>query len=281
MRYGLYLPNFGAEIDPHRLCDLAQLAEKHEWDGFFLWDHILMSKSQKLPMVDPWVALAGMAVVTKNIRLGTTVTPVARRRPWKLARETASLDHLSNGRIILGVGLGEPGEAEYRSFGEADDPGVRAGKLDEGLEILTGLWRGKPFSFSGAYHHLEKMTFLPTPLQQPRIPIWVGGFWPNKPPFRRAAKWDGVIPLKKEGIWLEPSDVVEILDFIRPHRSADSRFDFAVIGNRHTKAKGGITGAGKVAPFIDAGATWWLESLYMQRNSHEDLAAQIRLGPPK
>ncbi len=126
-----------------------------------------------------------------------TVTPFARRCPWKLARETATLDQLSGGRLILGVGLGEPGKAEFEYFGESGEPKVRAAKLDEGLDILTGLWRGKPFSYEGEHFHLKKMSFGSRPVQTPRIPIWVGGFWPNKPPFRQAAKWDCVIPLKK------------------------------------------------------------------------------------
>jgi len=149
MQYGIYLPNFGDEISPRALADLACEAEEAGWDGFFLWDHILYSKTQKLRMVDPWIVLAAMAMKTERIRLGTSVTPLPRRRPWKLARETVTLDHLSNGRLILSVGLGEPGDAEFGQFGEETDVKVRATKLDEGLDVLAGLWRGKSFSHQG------------------------------------------------------------------------------------------------------------------------------------
>jgi alkanesulfonate monooxygenase SsuD/methylene tetrahydromethanopterin reductase-like flavin-dependent oxidoreductase (luciferase family) len=129
MHFGVYLPNFGAETSALALAELAREAEKAHWDGFFIWDHILANKNQKLPMVDPWVALTAVAMQTKRIRFGTTVTPIARRRPWKLARETTTLDNLSGGRLILSVGLGEPGDAEFEVFGEEADPHVRAEKL--------------------------------------------------------------------------------------------------------------------------------------------------------
>lgn len=280
MKYGIYLPNYGDEISARSLAELAACADDAGWDGFFIWDHILLSKSQKLPMVDPWVALTAMAMNTERIKLGTTVTPIARRRPWKLARETATLDQLSDGRLILGVGLGEPGEAEFEYFGESSDPKERAARLDEGLDILTGLWRGKPFSYEGEHFQLKKMSFVPTPVQSTHIPIWVGGFWPNKPPFRRAAKWDGVIPLKKEGIWLDPEDVREILEYVHKHRFEDSSFDVVVISNRDRKGKGGLKGVDLAGALADAGATWWLESLYMSRNDLHALRDKIAMGPP-
>lgn len=281
MDYGIYLPNYGDAIEAATLADLAMLAETSGWDGFFIWDHILMSKSQKLPMVDPWVALTAMAMRTERIRLGTTVTPLARRRPWVLARQTVTLDRLSDGRLTLGVGLGEPGEAEFEYFGESGDPKERAGKLDEALEVLTGLWSGKPFRYEGAHFQLQKMTFVPPPLQSPRIPIWVGGFWPNKAPFRRAARWDGVIPIKREGIWMGPDDVREIRDFVQQHRDDGSDFDLAVIANRNRKGKGGLQGVDHAGALAESGATWWLESLYMERNSISELKDAISLGPPR
>jgi len=279
MKYGIYLPNYGEELSALALADLAGEAEKAGWDGFFLWDHILGSKSQKVRILDPWIALTAMAMQTERIRLGTTVTPLARRRPWKLARETVTLDILSGGRLTLSVGLGEPQKVEFEMFGEDGDPKVRAARLDEGLEVLIGLWKGKPFSFHGQYYHVSKMTFLPTPAQSPRIPIWVGGFWSNKPPFRRAARFDGVIPLKKEG-WLTPEDVKMILEFILHHRKDQTPFDIAVIGSWNTERMKGIKGAKKVEIYAQAGATWWLESFYMQRNSNEKLRTRIRQGIP-
>ena len=171
MQHGIYVPNFGEETSVRSLATLAHEAEEAGWDGFFIWDHILYSKSSSLPMVDPWIALAAMAMTTERIRIGTTVTPLPRRHPWKLARETASLDHLSNGRLILGVGLGYPPDAEFSHFGEEANDRIRAAKLDEGLHVLAGLWSGKPFRHDGEHYHIKKMTFLPPVLQVPRIPI--------------------------------------------------------------------------------------------------------------
>ena len=171
VKFGLYLPNFGDAISAHAIADLTSEAESAGWNGFFLWDHILYSNTQLSPMVDPWIALTAAAVQTENIRLGTTVTPLARRRPWVLARTTATLDQLSNGRVILSVGLGEPAKVEFSMFGEQSDPKVRAEKLDESLEILNGLWKGEPFAHKGKHYQISKMTFRPPVVQQPRIPI--------------------------------------------------------------------------------------------------------------
>jgi alkanesulfonate monooxygenase SsuD/methylene tetrahydromethanopterin reductase-like flavin-dependent oxidoreductase (luciferase family) len=147
MKYGLYLPNFGAQHSARGLADLAREAEQAGWDGFFLWDHVIAGAEAGIPMVDPWVTLAAVAMNTQRIRIGTTVTPLARRRPWKLARETVTLDHLSGGRLILSVGLGV-GE-EFGPFGEPCSDRDRAVRLDEGLEVLAGLWSGEPFHFTG------------------------------------------------------------------------------------------------------------------------------------
>jgi alkanesulfonate monooxygenase SsuD/methylene tetrahydromethanopterin reductase-like flavin-dependent oxidoreductase (luciferase family) len=223
MQFGLSLPQFDAFGDVRKLVELAQAAEEAGWDGFFVWDHILFDDFWR-PMVDPWVALAAIAMATEHIRIGTLVTPVARRRPWKLARETVSLDRLSGGRLILGVGLGSPETWEYGFFGEETDNRIRAEKLDEGLAILQGLWSGEMFGFQGKHYQLEEMRFLPTPVQQPRIPIWVAGLWPNKPPMRRAARFDGAIPIKSPGT-LTPDDWREALAYINQHRTSDEPSD--------------------------------------------------------
>ena len=278
MKYAIYTPNFGDGVDPRTLIDLAKVAESYGWDGFFLWDHMLASKSQKMKVFDPWVVLAGIATVTQRINLGTTVTPVARRRPWKLARETVSLDQLSNGRLVMGVGLGEPPDADFEYFGDDPTPKGRAERLDEGLDILAGLWRGKPFSYQGKHYKVEKVTFLPAPVQKPRIPVWVGGFWPHKPPYRRAARWDGVIPLKNDG-WIGPQDIEEIMAFIRPLRIPEDRFDVAVIGSQPSLGKGAAVQK-KLAEFEKAGTTWWLEAFYLERQNAERFYKHIRQGPP-
>jgi len=277
MRYALYLPNFGAEHSARGLADLAREAEEAGWDGFFLWDHVNAGEAG-MPMLDVWVTLAAMAMTTSRIRLGATVTPLPRRRPWKLARETVTLDHLSNGRLTLGVGLGVP--EEFELFGENSDNKVRAIKLDEGLEILTGLWKGLPFEYHGQAYQVEKTTFRPPSLQQPRIPVWVGGWWPTKAPFRRAACWDGVIPLKQSGDnLLTPQDVQDVRAFINKERTSREPFEIAIISWTDPSDPGAATA--KVAAYAEAGTTWWLESLYMQQNSLEELRKRIRVGPPK
>src|SRR3990172_5166253 len=154
MHYGIYTPNYGAEMSARALAELAREAEEAGWEGFFIWDHIQVSKSLRAPVLDPWVTLAAIAVNTKRIRLGAAITPVARRRPWKLARETVTLDHLSNGRLIFGVGLGYQ-SGEFEDFGEEGDPKILAEKLDEGLDILAGLWSGEPFSYRGKHYQVN------------------------------------------------------------------------------------------------------------------------------
>ena len=279
LRFGLYLPNFGEGAYARTLAELALESEDAGWDGFFLWDHVMYSNPQHSPMVDSLTALAAIAAKTKRIRLGTTVTPLPRRRPWIVARQTVTLDHLSNGRLILGVGSGNPAYADFQMFGESGDEKNRAEKLDEALEILTGLWTGKQFSYKGKHYAIEKARFLPATKQKPRIPIWVGGFWPNKAPFRRAAKYDGVIPLKLASpIEPEPRDLRNILAYIKKHRKSTGPFDAAVIGWGTRKSH--TENARKIQHFAEAGMTWWLESLFLQRNSLKEMKRIIRKGPP-
>jgi alkanesulfonate monooxygenase SsuD/methylene tetrahydromethanopterin reductase-like flavin-dependent oxidoreductase (luciferase family) len=280
MFYGIFTPNFGEETTPLMLAELAAEAEKTGWDGFFIWDHIVYSRNQKLPLYDPWVTLAGIAMRTEHLRFGTAVTPIARRRPWKLARETVTLDHLSGGRLVLSVGIGDPDEDDYGTFGEPTDRIVRAAMLDEGLEILDGLWSGKSFGFNGKYFHMKKCTFLPAPVQKPRIPIWVGGFWPHKRPFRRAARWDGSIPLNSGGPLTPPPDTLrEISAYILEHRQSKEPFDLVIIGA--TPGDDPKAARKKVASYAGTGLTWWLESMFRWRNSAEAIRQRIRQGPPR
>ena len=282
MKFGLYLPNYGDEASALAYAELAVEAENARWDGFFLWDHILASKNQKLNLVDPWITLTAVAMKTSRLRFGTTVTPVPRRRPWRLARETATLDQLSGGRLILSVGIGEPADAEFACFCEDPDSRVRGEKLDEGLDILTGLWSGRKFVYQGKHYQIEKVAFQPTPAQTPRIPVWVGGFWPNKAPFRRAARWDGVLPLKKSGgFFLGPEDLRELLAFIGQHRTATTPYDAAIIGTRSGLGKKAAAVKKSLSELEQAGATWWLQTIYLARNSIEAMREAIRQGPPE
>lgn len=277
--YGLYIPNFGKASDVQTLAQLAGEAEEAGWDGFFLWNHLIDEKNRPILVTDPFVALAAIGMSTKRIRIGTTVTPLPRYRPWIVAREMASLDRMTNGRMVLGVGLGFTTGEEYEMFGEPSDLKIRGEKLDEELEIITGLWSGKPFTYNGKYYQVKQTAFKPTPTQKPRIPIWLGGFWPHRRPFRRAAKWDGVIPLKLPVTQPKPRDIRDISMYIESQRSAQSKFDVAVVGwgtgrNRMRDEK-------KIRPYIDAGITWWLESLYGARDSAKDMRSRIRKGPPR
>jgi hypothetical protein len=280
--YGVHVQNSGDYGDPRILADLAREAEEAGWDGFFIWDHLLYSVDEMLPVVDPWIALAAIALNTRRVRIGPMVTPLARRRPWKLARETASLDVLSEGRLVLGVGLGEPAEVEFAQFGEESDARTRAAKLDEALAIVTGLWSGEPFSHEGAHYTIQESTFLPSPVQKPRIPIWVGGEWPNKPPFHRAARWDGVFPSKR-GVALDemmtPEDLGEIVGFIGQHRLLDDSFVVALGG--YTPANDRSRAIEIVEAYVAVGLTWWLEGMNSLRGSRQDIRERIRQGPPK
>ena len=164
MQYALTIPPFGDFADPHVLIYAARRAEAAGWDGFFIWDHVFFDPSFH-PNLDPWVGLAAVANATTRMRIGTLITPVARRLPWKLARETVTLDRLSNGRLTLGVGLGDRVQWDFGFFHEETDAKVRAKRLDEGLDILNGLWSGVPFSYHGERYQIDRMTFQPTPIQ--------------------------------------------------------------------------------------------------------------------
>lgn len=283
MRAGISVPNFSEYSDPRLVAELAHEAEEAGWDGFFLWDHLLFDNNGRLPIADPWVALAAIATRTRRIRLGPMVTPVPRRRPWKLARETVTLDHLSNGRLILGVGLGWPPGDDFARFGEDGDNQVRAAKLDEGLDILTGLWSGEPFGYQGRHYQIQEGTvFLPRPVQQPRIPIWVAGMWPNKAPFRRAARWDGVFPLSLNVNWdqsIPPEEVQATLAYTQAQRGSDAPFDVLVAGE--TPGDDPIKASAIVRPYVAVGMTWWIENVTPQRGPLEAMRQRIRQGPPK
>lgn len=189
VKVGLSVPNMA---EPGYLSDLGARVEEAGWDGVFLWDHVHGSPDQPMPIVDPWIVLGAMAATTSRIRLGTSITAVPRRRPQELARQVVTLDRLSNGRAVLGVGLGEPPE-EYLSYGESADRKVLAARLDEGLEVLAGLWTGEPFSHSGEQFTVEDAQFVPKAIQEPRVPVWTSCVVQNEATLRRAARWDGVI----------------------------------------------------------------------------------------
>ncbi len=289
MNYGLHILNFGPYGDAPVLAELAHEAEDAGWDGFFLWDQVAKTTLTPTidPMVDPWVALAAIALRTNNIRLGTLITPLPRRRPWKVAREALSLDHLSGGRLVFGAGLGG-GYYDFAALGETPDLKVLAGMLDEGLQVLTGLWSGEPFHFEGTYYHIQEAQFLPRPLQVPRIPIWLAATWPFRAPFRRALRWDGVFPQGHDltlTAMLSPQQVEEIVRFLAAQPGYTTPFEII-----HSGISMGLD-AGRdaelVASYARAGVTWWVEKIVPERWGSwthwplETMRQRIRLGPPR
>lgn len=292
MRFGISLPAFGPFGDVRYLAQSAAAAEAAGWDGFFIWDHIIFDPTFN-PIADVWVGLAAIAMHTQRIRLGALVTPLARRRPWQVARESVSVDLLSNGRLIFGAGLGEPPQWDFGFFGEETDNKIRAEKLDEGLEILAGLWSGELFSYSGKHYQLAPMRFEPKPLQQPRIPIWIGGNWDKLKPKQRAARYDGYMPLK----WGEVLTIDEwqgikaTLDRYR-QQFGNQEKPFTLVHSGETPGDDLDAAAEIVRPYVDFGIDWWIEGIHPRRwganveepispESIERMNERIRQGPPK
>jgi probable F420-dependent oxidoreductase len=274
LRFGIDAANFGDFSDPLTLAELASEAEEAGWDGFFVFDHILPTDTG-IALHDPWVILAAVAMRTSTIRIGPMVTPVPRRRPWKLARETASLDRLSGGRLTLSVGIGGPPGREFGSFGETVDTRVRGDMLDEGLQVLEGLWSGESFSYEGSHYHLDDVVFAPTPVQSPRIPIWVGAKWRYKRPLCRAARWDGVFPIPHDGETITPEALRAVVEYVREHRDTDAAFDVVLADHD------GSTSSESLAAYEEAGLTWWIQRIHSPwTNSLDEARARIREGPP-
>lgn len=282
VRCAVGLPNVGEYGDPRLLVELAEAAEAAGWDGAFVWDHVAY-REPGWPVADPYVTVAAIATRTERIRLGVLVSAVARRRPSKLARELASLDVLSEGRLVVGAGLGSQGEQEFAALGEDPDPRVRARKLDEGLAIVDGLWRGEPFAFAGEHLRVDvREPFLPRPVQRPRPPVWIAGRWPAKPGFRRAARWDGAFPtfadLPRDAT-PAPEQLAEVLAFVREQRRAagvadTAPFDLVVEGLSDGPD------AARLATYAGAGLTWWIEKLGWFRGPLDQMRERIAAGPP-
>ena len=286
MRFAVDVPNFGDFADPRVVADLARRAEEAGWDGLFVWDHVTHRKELRRAIADPWVLLTAAALATERIRLGTMITPVARRRVSKLARKVTTLDRLTGGRMVLGVGLGAPVPDEFGSFGETTDPRELAARLDEGLTALKLLWSGDPVTFRGEHVVIEDVTFLPTPVQRPRVPIWVGGEWPARAPMRRAARWDGAIPLLlpdrgREPLQPDAATVRQIHGFLTSQRAkaglGGEPFDLVMSG---TSPAPPAAAADLVGPLAEAGATWWAECIWDDLERAEPMVRRVDQGPP-
>jgi len=286
MRYLVEVPNIGEFAAPEVFAEVARRAEEARWDGLLVWDHVAGEKGLDWEIADPWILLTAAALATSQIRLGTAITPVARRRPSKLAREVTTLDRLTGGRMILGAGLGTPVAGEYGSFGDTTDTRVLAERLDESLHALDLLWSGEPVTYRGNQVTLDDVQFLPAPVQRPRVPVWVGGMWPNKAPMRRAARWDGAIPAMKDFASGRPpggSEARELILFLRACRAenglAHEPFDIALGG----VSPAGPAGRDLAGPLADLGVTWWVERVLWgdDMGRAEPVMRRIEQGPPR
>ena len=246
----LFVAPFDELAEPRRVAELAARAEERGWDGFFVWDHIRYSAPTRA-VADPWVTLSAIACATERLAIGPLVTPVSRRRPHKLARETVTLDRLSGGRLVLGAGLGSDNHGEFEDFGEVAEPRERARLLDAGLDRLAAYWDGE---------------FEPPPVQRPRIPVWIAARWPKRRPLARAARWDGLFPIEMPG----PGALAELVGEVTELRGGDvAGFDFVV-----TNPAGDDP-----APWEAAGATWCLTG-FGQSPRRDEVAAAVDAGPP-
>ncbi|MEV6560655.1 LLM class flavin-dependent oxidoreductase [Nocardia sp. NPDC051756] len=286
MRFSINIPNFGDFADARTVAMAAQAAEEAGWDALFIWDHVVLDKKERRgqPFGDPWMLLTAAALATSRLKLGTLVTPVARRRPEQLARQVATLDALSGGRVIFSAGLGGPIADEFGSFGELTDPVLLAERLDEGLDLLQRYWSGNPVDHDGKHYQVRDVTLLPASTQRPRPPVWIAGFWPHRRPIRRAARWDGVVPLFSAGHGTPPplDELRDLLTYVKEHRKDPHPKHFEVV-------VGGITPGDPtkardlIAPYAEAGATWWDERQLMTTDALHRLAPvmrRINQGPP-
>lgn len=279
MKYAVNLPNFGDYADPQTMVDLAVAAEGAGWDAFFVWDHIVVFDGAIVG--DPWVILSAVAAATERITIGPMVTPLPRRRPWVVARQAVTLDHLSGGRLVLGVGLGFPPDEEFGTFGESTSLRTRAGMLDESLAVITGMWTGEPFCFEGRHYRVGEGTFLPRPVQRPRIPIWVAATWPNLAPVRRAARYEGIYPLADNdgtpGL-IDAAGITEVAAEVARRRGGLAGYDVSALVV--------ITGDAQrdratIEAFAEAGATWVHIGPAPEGETIKAVTRRIEAGPPR
>jgi alkanesulfonate monooxygenase SsuD/methylene tetrahydromethanopterin reductase-like flavin-dependent oxidoreductase (luciferase family) len=265
LRSALWLPIFDDLADPVVVARLAAEAEEAGWHGVFVWDH-LRWRAPVRQVADPWITLAAIATATEQVRLGPMVTPLARRRPAKVAKETATLDRLSGGRLTLGVGLGSDRFAdELRATGEEVDDRLRGQMLDESLEILAAAWSGMPVHHHGRHYTVDGVSFLPRPVQRPGVPVWAAGFPGNLTPLRRAARYDGFFPVNLE----HPDQLADVVTIIKDLRGSATPYDIAV----------GLPPGADPAPFAKAGATWWLVEFPPDAVSVDLVRGVLRDGP--
>lgn len=275
MKYGITLA--GMSVPFRNLPVLALQAEQAGWDGVFIWDEMFRP--------DAWVVMTAIAAQTSQIRIGALLTPLSRRRPWKVASEAATIDHFSNGRLILTIGLGAV-DTGFANVGEETDRKLRAQMLNESLDILNGLWIGESFSYSGDHYQLQDVSLGFRPLQRPRIPIWVAGAWLRPKSMRRVIRCDGILPEGKRidgtSFNVSPEDVRAIQTYVQERRTLESPFDIVIQnespGDDHEQARA------LSHPWEEAGTTWWIEnpwaSKWIPDKNESSLQERIFQGPP-
>ncbi|MFI5911961.1 LLM class flavin-dependent oxidoreductase [Dactylosporangium sp. NPDC051541] len=265
-RSAIWVPLFDPLADPLAVTRLAAQAEEAGWDGFFVWDHVRW-QSPIRQVADPWVVLSAIAVGTASLRIGTMVTPLPRRRPAKVARETATLDRLSGGRLTLGVGIGGDRSGEELSrLGDETDDRRRGAMLDEALSILEGAWSGAPVRHRGEHYTVDDVEFLPRPVQEPGVPVWVAAFPGYTRPLRRAARYQGFFPVNLES----PDALAAAVAKVTALR-ADPSAPYDVAAE--------LPPGDDPAPYVRAGATWLLTAFDPATLSLDHVRGVIRDGP--
>jgi alkanesulfonate monooxygenase SsuD/methylene tetrahydromethanopterin reductase-like flavin-dependent oxidoreductase (luciferase family) len=266
LRSALWLPLFDDLADPVVAARLAGEAEEAGWHGVFVWDHVRW-RAPVRQVADAWITLAAIAAATDRVRFGPMVTPLARRRPVKVARETATLDRFSGGRLTLGVGLGSDRfGGELSKTGEETDDRVRGQMLDESLDILTAAWSGQPVHHHGAHYTVDGIGFLPRPVQRPGVPVWAAGVASSVKPLRRAARYQGFFPVNL-GHPDQLAEAVAAIAGLRPRPAGP--YDIAVALPPGTNP----------APYAAAGATWWLPEFDPATVSLDQVRGVLRDGP--
>lgn len=259
MRFGLSVPPF---CPPGELVSLACTAEAAGWEGFFLWDHLRWDTRLRLDIHNPWVLLGAIAQVTKTMTLGPLVTPLARRRPWQVAKEITTLDHLSGGRAVLGVGVGDPSEGDFADFGDPATHRDRAAVLDEALIVVDALLSGGAVDHQGpAFSVTTELS--PVPRQRPRPRIWVAAVAPHTRPLERARRWDGVVPIGAQSM-LTPAELDDYL-------GADRPAGWDVVAH----AAPGVP----ASEYADLGVTWLIETAWPVDNWMGVLRERAAAGP--
>ena len=279
MKFNINLATFDYLSDVNVLVDLAVDAEKAGWDAVFLWDHVNLIFEEfgwgGGAHIDPWIALGLIAERTESVLLGTCVTPIARRRPTKLAREILTLHQLAGNRLIFGAGSGGS-PSEFDELGDEGDLKVRAEMLDEGLQLLKELWSGEDIDHQGKHYQVKSPTFVPGGVD---IPIWLAATWPNMKPLRRAAQYDGVVIVRDDlATQLNPQEVFEATQYVSEHRDSDEPYQLCITASTTDDSQADLAYAQAIE---EAGANWWQEPGNPAAESLDQLRARIRRGPPK